>query len=267
MNAAAEKFAYWLIVGRSERSLRARRTRRRGGTHWRRQFRKLLVNLSFGVLLVGCAGQRPFQLTRNTVEDPVMVLQNSQEPNDRIAAYRKLGTEPQSVAGHHELAGLLLVKGLENEKSPLARAAAARSLKEHDLPEGRQALRQATTDSSAMVRLEAARSLAKIAGPESIELLAQLAKNDSDLDVRLAATQALAAMNSPECNPHLLECLLDRDVAVANAASMGLRANTGADLAADYDAWNQYLASGQIPENAPRVVDNSGGTILGKILR
>jgi hypothetical protein len=267
MNAAAEKLACWLIMGKSVRSPRARRGRRRSGIHWRRHFRRLLVNLSLGFLLVGCASQRPFQFASHHVEDPIQVLRESQEPNERIAAYRQLGTEPESVGSHGELAGLLLVQGLKEESSPLGRAAAARALRSHNAPAATQALRQATNDSAAMVRMEAAHSLGALAGAEAIELLAQLAKNDSDLDVRLAATQALAEMRDPKCNEHLLQCLLDRDIAVADVASSGLRANTGADLAPNYEAWKEYIASGKVPAGAERVSDNSGGTFFGKILR
>jgi hypothetical protein len=268
MNAAAEKFACWLIMGKRDDSPRARRSRRRNGLQLRRHFRRLLVNLSLGFLLVGCAGQRPFQFARHTVDDPVMVLRTSQEPNQRIVAYRQLGSEPQSIAQHQELAGLLLVQGLEKEVSPLARAAAAKSLRHYDLPEARQALRKATTDSSPMVRVEAARSLGALAGSEAVEVLAQMAKSDDDVDVRLAACQTLGDLRDPQCNDHLLECLLDRDVAVTEAACKGLRANTGVDMAANYEAWKSYIASGKVPEDAPRIADNSGGgLIFGKILR
>lgn len=266
MNAAAEQLACWLIMGKSER--RSRRARRRYSARWRRHFRRLIVNLSFGFLLVGCAGQRPFLVAKNTVEDPIHVLRNVEEPNKRIIAYRQLGSQPEQVAGHEQLAGLLLVDGLEKEASPLARAAAARALKHYPLPEAREALRKATTDSSAMVRAEAATSLATIAGPQAIEVLGQLAKNDSDLDVRLAATKGLAQIKTPECNEYLLDCLLDRDIVVVEAAGAGLRDITGANITANYEAWNQYMASGTIPEGAQRIADTAaGGTILGKILR
>ena len=78
--------------------------------------------------------------------------------------------------------------------------------------------------------------------PTAVGPLSQIVATDADLDVRLAAVDALGEMKSPAAIPGLAAALKDRDPAMQFAGVEAMKNVTGEDLGNDVEAWRQYAA-------------------------
>lgn len=266
MNPATGFWLNWLFISPSERRPRSRR-RRHLRPRLRRLFHRLLANLSLGFLLVGCS---TFGGSKIEVTDPYATLRTNDDPNHRLVAYRRMAVAPATDAAGREEAIQLLVNGLETERTPLAREAAAASLGKFVDPRGAEALRKlVATDKSPMVRQAAIRSLAYQGDVDSVDVLGKVATTDKEVDVRLAATEALAKLNVPAGNPHLLKCMKDSEVIVTQAARAGLQKSTAVDLGPSYDAWAAYFANPNDPAARPtsNVADKSDSGLIRRMFR
>lgn len=231
------------------------------GQYLFRSLFRFLGHLTLGLFLVGCStagkssetsligkitgstnkGKSPKpKLRRN--DDPFEMLVKHPEPDWHIACYRRLG-DPKKVPGANpEHARLVLIKGLREEVSPLARTEAVKALSAYPSAETVQELERATRDRDSMVRAEACRSLGILQSGESCEIVGKLACTDNSVDVRIAATEALESMPQTRANDFLCDCLLDRDISVVKVASKGLEVRTGnTTLGSDHIAWTAYL--------------------------
>lgn len=220
------------------------RRRRRRGTHWRARLWQMLAPILLGCQLVGCSqpGKRALDLVGwKKAQPPLIVLKTSKIADERIAAMRQLARPNKLEALDRQLAVDLLAFGLKEEKNELARAAAATSLGSYAEPRAVAALEHALTDRSDMVRGDVCRSLGKVGTPESFALLAKLAQTDGSVDVRLAATDALARRHEASVAPYLVAQLRDKDVAVARLARNGLKKTFDIDLGNDHGAWLTYI--------------------------
>lgn len=243
-------------LARPGRRTRTRRHRRGGRV--RRMLARVLANLSFGVLLVGCSGigtpgghaarfwKRP--------DPPLVVLRTAQEPSPRIKAYREIGDHLETLTDAERQEALdILVKGARQEASPLARSAAIVSLAKFHEPAAVAAIEQAAADKSPLVRQEVAKAFGQRKSESAVALLGRLATGDADVDVRTTATWALVEINSPKGYPHLVDCMADKELGIVQLAHKGLQTGTGVDLGTNHEHWAAYVKDGTMPDKPTQV--------------
>jgi HEAT repeat protein len=139
-----------------------------------------------------------------------------------------------------------LARQIQIEPDPLVRAAIANAIAEFRTPMAQQVLEAGLNDDVASVRVACCRALGRRAEPRSVPALSGVVKQDKDLDARLAATEALGKIKSPESMRALVTALEDRDPALQYVGVQSMKAITGQDYGGDVDAWRQ-LATGHTP--------------------
>lgn len=219
----------------------ARRGRRRSRADWRQNVYRAVAHLLLGLLLAGCSSTRPSLFASKEDRRPALeVLKEAKETDRRVAAYRRLDGASLSDAERSE--GLqIAIQGAASEPSELGRATAVLALSTFDDPSAREAIRKAAADKSPMVRIDACHAISRRQDTEAISLLSGLVTQDKDVDVRLAAAEALAKMPDHRGATALLPCLKDRDSSVVLVARQCLKDAYQIDLGTDSKAWNQYV--------------------------
>lgn len=151
---------------------------------------------------------------------------------------------------------LRLYQILLADKDGSVRAAAARALAERGGPANLPALRPLFKDKELLVRLAAAEAFVRISwqkmedkGAVQGDLIALLA--DEDVDLRVAATLALAQLADEASFMALVGRLEDPSWSVSARACEGLARLTGQDLGADGRAWGKYLADAKAAGRDP----------------
>ncbi|MGL5096906.1 MAG: HEAT repeat domain-containing protein, partial [Planctomycetia bacterium] len=257
-----------------DRRPRPRRAVRRGRKWLRHLILRLISNLSLGFLLVGCAatGSR-FGMTPTAATDPIVVLQQDQDPNHRLEAYRKLARAAQPDGRPDAVA--MLMEGVRQEGSPLTKSEAVRALGRYSGPEVAKALSTATGDVHPIVRAEACNALAGATDAESLTRLGKMAAADDSVDVRYAAAEALRKRSDQRVTEMLVECLKDDDVTIVKSAHAGLAERSPVDYGTNHAAWSAYLHQGtegvaQVsnpPKQAAAAKPNGNPSLLPKFLR
>lgn len=122
----------------------------------------------------------------------------------------------------------------------LVRASAMRALNIARDRESTPLFIEALADTEAPVRLEAAKALANIPSDEAIApLIARTADSQENLDVRIAATDALRHYDSPEARRALVRLMEADDFSLAWQARRSLITSTGEDHGFDVNAWRR----------------------------
>ena len=129
----------------------------------------------------------------------------------------------------------------------MVRAAAAKALALHGEPSDAPALAALLADSSHLVRWEAAKGLQRLHHADAVAPLIQAMRQDEDLDVRMAAANALGQYAEPRVVEALVGALDDRSVGVSFHAQRSLRILTGQDFGADPDAWLEWYRTAPEP--------------------
>jgi HEAT repeat protein len=143
-----------------------------------------------------------------------------------------------------------------NDPNPLIRAAAAQTLGKLSTPSILPGLQMAARDAEKQVRIAACEAWGDVGGPQAMETLTDLVRNDEDLDVRIAATRQLGRFQDPMVVSALGLALNDRNPALQFSAVESLKSSTGRDFGDSVPAWRDYVA-GRTPEPArsPSVVE------------
>jgi HEAT repeat protein len=102
-------------------------------------------------------------------------------------------------------------------------------------------------DQEAAVRVECCHALGRRAEAAAVASLANSLKTDEDIDVRLAAAEALGQIKSPEAIQALTVALDDRDPALQYVGVQSMKSITGEDYGPDVQAWRQVAAGGTPP--------------------
>jgi len=98
--------------------------------------------------------------------------------------------------------------------------------------------------------------LAYRAEVETVPSLANALRTDTDMDVRLAAANALGAIKSPEAIQALTVALDDRDPAMQFAGVQSMKSITGKDYGPNVETWRQVAAGQTVPEPpAPSIAE------------
>lgn len=137
-----------------------------------------------------------------------------------------------------------LSKVVASDPILLLRIEATRLLGELPNETAGQALQLAAKDREVQVRSAAVRSLQKIGGDTAGHLLAKMAREDSDADVRIGATAALGGFSGPGIVEALSEMIRDPNPAMQLRAAESLASVTGQDFGPDIQAWQAYLDRG-----------------------
>lgn len=116
---------------------------------------------------------------------------------------------------------------VQNSTNTVLRAEATLTLAEFPASETIPTLQLAINDEDADVRIAACRAWGRRGGPEALDILTQTVSSDSDLDVRLAATTQLAKFRDQQSIEALAIALNDKDPALqhrgCSVAQVGFR--------------------------------------------
>ena len=129
--------------------------------------------------------------------------------------------------------------GLEDEDAAV-RAAAIKAIGLHGGPrEAELVLPLLTPQEDALVRREAARTMARIHLPEAVERLLALLdpRVEPDAEARALVAEALGQHREPRVVQGLIGALADRRLVVSDAAQRSLRTLTGRDLGPEPEPW------------------------------
>ncbi len=137
-----------------------------------------------------------------------------------------------------------LARQIQTEPDPLVRQEIQNTVAEFSAPLAEKMLIAGLSDEDVDVRLTCCFRLGERASVTTIGPLQQAVQSDSELDVRLAAIDALANIPGQATVPALGAALDDRDPAIQYAAVQALKSASGKDLGNDVAAWQEYVASG-----------------------
>jgi len=133
------------------------------------------------------------------------------------------------------------------DADPMVRAACAHALGLHGSPEDALLLASALTDASDLVRWESAKGLQRIYNNGAVAALNNAVINDSSVDVRMAAANALGQYRERRVIEALVRALDDRSLGVSFHAQRSLRILTGENFGPDTVAWLEWSRNVEHP--------------------
>lgn len=152
---------------------------------------------------------------------------------------RSFGKQPPYTTRYRQIG--------QYDPNPHVRATAIRALNRSRDGEATSLFIASLADESPLVRLEAAKALANIPDEKAIQPLLGVFNNPAeDLDIRIAAADALRHYRKLEVARALVNVLSDREFSIAWQSRQSLRAMTGCDERYDQSAWLRLLTG---PEN------------------
>lgn len=136
----------------------------------------------------------------------------------------------------------------EFDSDPTVRAAAIRALNRSRDGNAVPVFIKSLADENWIVRLEAAKALSNVPNERAISALLGVVNNASEqIDVQIAAAEALRHYRSLEVARTLINHLDDRQFGLAWQSRQSLRFMTGSDQKYDQSAWLNYLTGPQNP--------------------
>lgn len=154
---------------------------------------------------------------------------------------KQLPTAEQERVSHD------LVRLANEDSIVLIRIEAIRTLGAFPTPAASRALHQALKDSDTDVRIAAIEAWERRGGQEAFDALRGAVGSDADIDVRLAATRALATFQGPGTEQALAIALNDKDPALQYRAMESLRKVSRRDYGNNVVAWRDYVQGGNPP--------------------
>jgi len=139
-----------------------------------------------------------------------------------------------------------LARQIQVEPDPLVRKAIVGTIAEFQTPMSQQVLEAGLKDESEGVRIACCQALGHCSEGGSVAALAETVRSDQDIDVRLAAAEALGKIRTPEAIQALVPALDDRDPALQYVGVQSMKTITGQDYGPDVQAWRQ-VATGENP--------------------
>jgi HEAT repeat protein len=165
-------------------------------------------------------------------------------------ALRKQRSQVRSLPPEEqERKAVELAERLRDEPHPVLRAELVRTLGEIRSDIAAEALRAATQDADADVRVVALETWGRRGGEEARQVLCEVLGSDTDLDVRIAATRELGRFRSdPQAMQAIKLALDENNPALQYRAVESLKNMTGKDYGADLVAWKEYVDGGHPPD-------------------
>jgi HEAT repeats/PBS lyase HEAT-like repeat len=258
---------YALRAGKRRTPVNPRDRRKPGSLLWRCWLPAVLAAACLGAS--GCGAfwddltRRDFQFKRlYTQPDPLVVLRDSQDADDRARAMRALQHEPLQNGGDQhdqDIVVQLLTTAAVSDHQIVCRQAAVFALRDFKDPRAVKALKDAyyaagsfNPESATILRCQVLSALGTNGQPEAVELLVRVLKEppvegasedkEAKMDERTAAARSLKYFKEFEATSALAGVLrTDQDVALRNRATESLHRITGKDLPAEYQPWADYL--------------------------
>jgi HEAT repeat protein len=148
-----------------------------------------------------------------------------------------------------------LARQMQVEPDPLVRLAVVRAIAEYRTPLAQQVLEAGLADDDKAVRVACCQALGRRAEAISVSKLESTLRSDNDIDVRLAAAEALGNIKSPQAIQALVVALDDRDPALQYVGVQSMKSITGEDYGPDVQAWRQMALGGQPPAYVPSLAE------------
>jgi HEAT repeat protein len=221
---------------------------------------RLLVPIWFAAFAIGggVLGCAEGPLARYGEWNPWVKARWEQEDADygpsfqtRVARLRSVRNRVAKLApAEGERISQELVESLRNETNPALRREVVLTLGTLRTETADTGLREALSAGDSELRIAACSAWRMRGGPEALERLSELVGSDTDPDVRLAATRALAGFRDPTAIRALGVALDDPNPALQFQAVESLRSVTGKDFGGNIAAWRDY-ARGEAPSAAP----------------
>ena len=209
-------------------------------------------------LLAALCGCQTFDRHRPTFWPfPERKLTTYHTPSMRVDAMQEFGMRSIGVDSpeQREITDQL-VRQIQVEPDPLVRQAIVKAAAEYRTPMAQQLLEAGLKDENSAVRTECCRALGRRAEPASVASLAGVLTGEKDTDVKMAATEALGKIKSPESVKALAVALDDRDPAMQYVGVQSMKTATGKDYGPDVQAWRQVASGGTPPpEVTPSIAD------------
>jgi HEAT repeats/PBS lyase HEAT-like repeat len=182
---------------------------------------------------------------------PERELTTYHTPSMRVDALEQFGMRSTGVdSPEQRQISDQLARQMQIEPDPLVRRAVVRAIAEFRTPMAQQVLEAGLADDEPAVRVACCQALGRRAEAISIGSLANSLRTDEDVDVRLAAAEALGKTKSREAIQALIVALDDRDPALQYAGVQSMKSITGEDYGPDVQAWRQVASGGNAPLRA-----------------
>jgi hypothetical protein len=206
--------------------------------------------------LLGCGGCHSFFGYRGwpfpEIENTTFVTPTMRKDTIRQFAARADGTDSTDQRAQTDQ----LARQIQIEPDPLVRETIIRAIGEYHTPLAQQVLEAGLNDDNQLVRVACCQMLGKRADMKSVPVLANVLKADKQMDVRIAAAEALGKIKSPQSVSALAVALDDRDPAMQFAGMQSMKAVTGKDYGGDVQAWRQVASGGTpAPPAAPSIAE------------
>lgn len=143
-----------------------------------------------------------------------------------------------------------LARRIQSEPDPLVRKAIVMSVAKFNAPLAHQVLEAGLTDDAPVVRRQCCQELGRRGDPAGVAPLARVVRSDGDIDVRIAATQALGRIESPETTAALVPALEHTNPAMQFAGVESMQQVTGKDFGGHVKSYLAY-AKGETPPPRP----------------
>ncbi|MCS6851105.1 MAG: HEAT repeat domain-containing protein [Gemmataceae bacterium] len=248
------------------------RTAHDRATGWLRPWPGMLVAPAVAVVgLSGCASFWDDVTSRNFTckslfvsPDPLVVLRDSQDGNERAKALRSLKEPKRHGGSDHDQDAILkiLTTAATSDRQPYCRLAAIDALSRFEDPRAVQALIDAfeaapqsfTSDIATVIQVQALTALGERRHPSALDLLVRVVREppaasdvsdqekQQSLDRRIAAARALGNFSQYQAAQALVHVLRhEKDVALRARAHESLQRATGKKLPPDAKQWEELL--------------------------
>ncbi len=195
--------------------------------------------------------------------DPMVVLRDSKDGDDRAKALRQLKEPLQNggTAKDQDTVLSILVISAQTDSQPVCRVASIQALGKFKDPRAVSALVDAyykattfTSDTATVIQCNVLTALGETHNAAAVDLLTRVVRapdsaldaagddKQQELDRRLAAARALGQFSHYHAAESLLTVLkTEKDVGLRQTAHDSLVASTGKDLGYDPSAWDKLL--------------------------
>ena len=204
--------------------------------------------LALAVALVTLSGCSPFRWP-NVWPFPEPERTAFLTPAIRVDTIRQVASQADGTDSpeQRELSDQL-GRQIQIEPDPLVRRAIIHAMTEFKTPLAQQVLEAGLKDTDAGVRIACCQALGQRGEALAVGRLAIALRDDRNMDVRLAAAEALGKIKSPEAAQALIVALDDRDPAMQYVGVESMKSITGEDYGNDVQTWRQ-VAAGEKPTN------------------
>ncbi|QDT00305.1 HEAT repeat domain-containing protein [Adhaeretor mobilis] len=195
-----------------------------------------LFSLAMGCVLVlpGCSAWPFRQKERTSLITPAM----------RMAAIREVGPRAEKSDAQQQCEYCeQLATQIQTEPDPIVRRTIQETIAKFDQPLAERVLLAGLQDDDADVRVACCRKLGERGKPAAVKALSTLVTEAEEIDVQLAAVDALGKIKSPESIQAIALALENRDPAMQYAGVQAMQQVSDENLGNDVAAWRAFAAS------------------------